>query len=259
MKGACLISMWLILNITANYSLAGMIEATFENPIKISQDFLYAARTGASTAQYIEELKNMNSTGLASDLSTDARKTAFWLNIYNGFTQVILSKNPDKYKTRGAFFSSKQIDIAGNLMSLDLIEHGILRRSKIKWAGGYLGKLFPSSLEKNYRVAELDFRIHFALNCGAKSCPPIAFYDSNKLDKQLDVAVNTYLRSECHYDKFANAVKVPILMSWFRGDFGGINGIRKILVNHEIIPKGAKPEIQFKSYDWTLYLNNYKS
>lgn len=229
------------------------------DPVKISQNFLYAARTGDSTSSYQNDLKNLDEHNLSNVLNTDAKKIAFWLNIYNGFTQVILSKNPDKYKTRGAFFSSKQIEIAGYLLSLDLIEHGILRRSKVKWAEGYLNKWFPSDFEKKLRVKELDYRIHFALNCGAKSCPPIAFYEPKKLNEQLNVAVRTYLKDECEYDTLNHTVKVPALMGWFRGDFGGKSGIRRVLAKNEIIPKGSEPKIKFKTYDWTLYLNNYKA
>lgn len=259
MKGVYLVSIFIILTLATNYSSAKTIDTLMRNPIKISQDFLYAARTGDSTERYMTELKNLDEGKLAAYLNTDSEKIAFWLNIYNGFTQVILTKNPDQYKTRGAFFSSKQIAIAGNLISLDFIEHGILRRSKVKWAEGYLDKLFPSALEKKFRVKKLDYRIHFALNCGAKSCPPIAFYEPDKLNDQLNVAVKTYLKGECEYEKATNVVKVPALMGWFRGDFGGKSGIRKILVKNEIIPEGTKPTIKFKTYDWALYLNNYKS
>ncbi|MET4080383.1 hypothetical protein ABIB40_000323 [Pedobacter sp. UYP30] len=258
MRGIYLSALCLIVISISAFSQEKTSDSTLQNPVKTSQDFLYAARTGDSTAQYITTLKNLDEDMLAADLDTDAKKIAFWLNIYNGFTQVILSKNPDQYKTRGAFFSSKQIEIASSLMSLDFIEHGILRHSKVKWAEGYLGKLFPSKLEKKYRVKKLDYRIHFALNCGAKSCPPIAFYEPNNLNSQLNVAVKTYLNGECEYDKSTNTVKVPALMGWFRGDFGGKSGIRKILAKNEIIPQGTKPKITFKTYDWTLYLNNYK-
>ncbi len=238
---------------------AQIADGSETDPIKISQDFLYAARTGDSTYSYQNELKQLNEENLSTVLDTDAKKIAFWLNIYNGFTQVILSKNPDKYKNRGAFYSDKQIEVAGNLLSLDLIEHGILRHSKVKWAEGYLSKWFPSKFEKNFRVEKLDYRIHFALNCGAKSCPPIAFYEPKELNDQLNVAVKTYLKGECEYDSLNNTVKVPALMGWFRGDFGGKNGIRKILLANKIIPQGTKPNIKFKTYDWTLYLNNFKS
>jgi hypothetical protein len=227
--------------------------------IKLSENFLYAAKTGDSTAALIDTLKNADQNFLTEQLNTDHKKLAFWLNLYNGFTQVILKKDPDQYKTRGSFFSSKQIYIAGQELSLDLIEHGILRHSKVKWAEGYLGKLFPSGFEKKFRVEKLDYRIHFALNCGAKSCPPIAFYDPEQLDKQLNVAVRTYLKGEVTYNKEKNTVEVPALMGWFRHDFGGKAGILDILIKNKIIPEASKPTIHFKKYDWSLYLNNYKS
>ena len=227
--------------------------------IKLSQNFLYAAKTGDSTKTYIDSLNKADESALLTELATDQKRLAFWLNIYNGFTQVILKKDPDQYKTRGAFFSGKQINIAGHLVSLDLIEHGILRHSKVKWSEGYLGKIFPSHFEKKFRVKRLDYRIHFALNCGAKSCPPIAFYDPVQIDKQLNVAVKVYLKGECEFDKDKNEIEVPALMGWFRHDFGGKKGILEILKNNKIIPENSFPAIKFKKYDWNLYLNNYKS
>lgn len=229
------------------------------NFIQLSQDFLYAARTGDSTSLYIDTLKGANPDELVQLLNSDHKRLAFWLNIYNGFTQVILKKNPEQYKTRGSFFSSKQIFIAGQQLSLDDIEHGILRRSKIKWSAGYLNDWFPSAFEKKFRVDKLDYRIHFALNCGAKSCPPIAFYEPEQIDKQLTVATSTYLSGESTYDAGKNTVSVPALMGWFRNDFGGKENMLKILRQNKVIPEGSKPKIEFKKYDWSLYLDNYKS
>lgn len=226
--------------------------------VKLSEHFLYAAKTGEGTSFYVDSLKNLDAQNLASELNTDDKRKAFWLNLYNAYTQVFLKKNPDQYKTRNSFFSKKQIDVAKHEISLDEIEHGILRHSKIKWSEGYLGKLFPSSFEKKFRVEKLDNRIHFALNCGAKSCPPIAFYDPQKIDRQLNMAEKTYLKGESTYDSTQNMVNVPALMGWFRGDFGGKKGIRKILEKNNIIPQNSDPKIHFNKYDWTLYLNNFK-
>ncbi len=53
-----------------------------------------------------------------------------WLNIYNAFVQKLLTDNPGKFKKRNSFFSDQQITLAGRQLSLDDIEHGILRRSK---------------------------------------------------------------------------------------------------------------------------------
>ncbi len=229
------------------------------NAVRLSQNFLYAAKTGEETKSIQDSIEHLNEAKLNDQLDNDAKKLVFWLNLYNGFTQVLIKKDPDQYKTRNAFFSSKQIQVAGQQLSLDEIEHGILRHSKIKWSEGYLGKPFPGTFEKKFRIEKLDYRIHFALNCGAKSCPPIAFYDPEQIEKQLNVAVKTYLKGECEFNQAKNSISVPALMGWFRHDFGGKKGIYQILKQNKIIPVNNNPAIKFKEYDWSLFLNNYKS
>lgn len=225
--------------------------------VRLSQDFLYAAKTGDSTKSYLSQLSALSYQDLVKSLKSDNEKKAFWINLYNGYTQVALQSNPEQYKARNSFFKAKNIAVAGESLSLDAIEHGILRRSKIKWSLGHLNKPFPSKKEKALRVKKLDYRIHFALNCGAKSCPPIAFYNNESLDTQLDLATKAYLTGEATYDSVKNIIYLPKLMSWFRADFGGKKGMKKILKQHGIIPADANPKIRFKDYDWTLSLNNY--
>ncbi len=230
------------------------------NPlVNLSQQFIYVAKTGEPVESLIMKLKNLSYDSLKNSLSSDAEKKAFWINLYNGYTQMILKADADKYKERNKFFKAKQIEVAGKMFSLDDIEHGILRHSKIKWSLGYLNKLFPGKTEKDLRVDTLDYRIHFALNCGAKSCPPIAFYNPENLDQQLDLATRSYLTGEAEYDAEDNTVKLPALMSWFRRDFGGKKKMKLLLKKIQIIPEGSNPKIAFKKYDWNLYLDHYKT
>lgn len=222
----------------------------------LSQQLLLAAKTNKPVDSFTTLLSNTTEAQLEN--LTENQRKAFWINIYNGYTQIILNKSPDQYKKRNGFFISKQIVIAGRHLSLDDIEHGILRRSKIKWSLGYINKLFPAAFERRHRVSSVDFRIHFALNCGAKSCPPIAFYKPEQLDEQLDTATTGYLQGECEYDEAANKVSVPALLRWFRGDFGGKKKIIILLEKSSVIPEGKNPDIAFKNYDWNLYLKNYQ-
>jgi Protein of unknown function, DUF547 len=238
---------------------AAPAEMKMTNPfIQLSQDFLYAAKTGDSTAAYQLQLKKIALSELVQQVDTDDEKKAFWINLYNAYTQVILKNNPDQYQKRGQFFGSRQIEIAGHRFSLDDMEHGILRRSKIKWSLGHLNKLFPGKTEKLLRVNKLDYRLHFALNCGAKSCPPIAFYRPEDINLQLDLAAKAYLAGEAQYDAASNRVLLPAIMGWFRGDFGGKKKMTGILWRQGVVPAGKKTRIKFKKYDWTLYLQNYK-
>ena len=229
------------------------------NLIEVSQQLLLAAKLHDPTDSQVSLLANADVADLHRQLSTDDKKKVFWINLYNAYTQIILSKNPQKYKNRNDFFSNKQVIVAGKKISMDDIEHGILRRSKIKWSFGYFDKIFYSAFEKLNRVERLDYRIHFALNCGAKSCPPIAFYTTDKIDDQLDIAMKAYINTETNYHAANNIIYLPEIMSWFRGDFGGQKGIKKMLRKLSIIPANKNPSIRFKKYDWNLFLANYKS
>lgn len=241
----------------STYSTVISFQQSKNELVHLSQNYIYAARTDASLTSLIQNLSALPFEQLKAALSSDKQKKAFWINLYNGYTQAALKQNAGRYKNRNAFFKQKNIDVSGYTLSLDDIEHGILRHSKIKWSLGHLNKLFPSKREKQLRVDRLDYRIHFALNCGAKSCPPIAFYNDESIDAQLDLATTTYLKSETELDSTTNTIHLPKLMSWFRADFGGKKGMREILRKYGIISKDARPKIKFKDYDWTLTLNNY--
>lgn len=229
------------------------------NLIQTSQKILLAAKRHETTDSLTALLRQVSEADLLNQLTDDNHKKAFWINLYNAYTQIILSGNPDLYKERSSFFGGKLIHIAGKDHSLDDIEHGLLRRSKVKWSLGYFNKLFPSSFEKKNRVDTLDYRIHFSLNCGAKSCPPIAFYRPEQLDKQLDVATKTFLKGESEYDSASNTIYLPTMMNWFRRDFGGKNKMKELLHRIEVLLPGQDPTIKFKKYDWNLFLENYKT
>lgn len=227
--------------------------------VQLSQDFMYAAKTGYDVSSFTERFRTIPYHRLQQALVTDKDKKAFWINLYNAYTQTALKKDPDKYKNRKKFFTDRDIVIAGKNFSLDDIEHGFLRHSKVKWSLGYIGKLFPGKTEKELRVAVLDPRLHFALNCGAKSCPPIAFYGPENIDQQLDMATKAYLSGEAEWNAESNALKLPAIMGWFRHDFGGKKGMTALVKKHGLIPADAFPKIRFKPYDWSLYLSNYKT
>jgi len=225
--------------------------------VALSQEFMYAAKTGDDTKAFEEKMSGLDLETLKTGLTNDNEKKAFWINAYNAFTQVLLKNNPNAYKDRKTFFTSDQIVIGGKDFSLDDIEHGILRRGKVKWSLGYFGKLFPAKREKDLRVKKLDYRLHFALNCGAKSCPPIAFYNPEEIDKQLDVATAAYLNGEAVYDEKENTLGLPAIMGWFRRDFGGKRKMLQLVKQLGIVPEKANPTISFNKYDWELALNNY--
>ncbi|MDZ7745495.1 MAG: DUF547 domain-containing protein [Halobacteriales archaeon] len=107
------------------------------------------------------------------------------------------------------------------------------RGSQWKYGLGYVPNPFASTFVRRHRVAEPDFRIHFALNCGAASCPAVAAYDAETVEANLDAATKSYLRSETLVEE--RTAYVPRLLLWYRGDFGGRSGIRRILREYDVV------------------------
>lgn len=224
----------------------------FPDAGSLSQQLLLAIRKGEAASHLVQQLAELDVLELVEQLHTDALRLAFWLNGYNAFVQLLLRQQQGLYTRRKAFFRRKAFVVAGMRLSLDDIEHGILRRSRIWWGLGFLQDPLPSAFEKAFRLQTPDCRIHFALNCGAASCPPIAVYRPEIIHAQLDLATRAYLSTGAQYDSRKNAVYLPRLFLWFCGDFGGRKGILKLLEHCGIIAAGSRPKMRFKTYDWNL-------
>lgn len=230
---------------------------------ELSMKLVEAVRDGEPTEKIESCLANVTADELNRDLTTESEKKAFWMNIYNAYVQILLLDDPELFEDRDSwfgynFFSSPQIPIAGHLMSFDDIEHGIMRRSTHKLTMGYMRSFGVTDLEKMFWWDEIDPRIHFALNCGAISCPYIAVYDPERVEEQLEITTRNYLNETTVYDSDQSRARVTRLMSWFRGDFGGLSGAKEMLRQYGAIPKNSDPKLFFLEYDWTLELGNYQ-
>jgi hypothetical protein len=223
----------------------------------LSEQFLVKIKANQDTKSIRDQLAEAKLTDLSASLVTDAQKLAFWVNIYNGYIQVILKENPELYNDRRTFFDMEQIPIAGTMVSFSKLEHGIIRKSQWPLGLGYVRKWFPDKFERKLRVDKRDYRIHFALNCGAKDCPPVAIYTPERLEEQFEEGTKRYLTRTSTYKDGQNEVAVTSLFNWFRGDFGGKNGVKHILKDVSILPKTKNIDLVYKNYDWTLFLDNF--
>jgi len=240
-------------------SLPSKAQATHENMglNELSEQFLRNIKNDAGTNDIRARLYSLSLNDLKGELKTDDQKLAFWVNIYNAYIQVILSENPQLYDDKRSFFKKEQIPIAGRLISFEKIEHGIIRKSQWPLGLGMIRKWFPNKFERKLRVDERDYRIHFALNCGAKDCPPVAIYEADRLDEQFNIGTARYLKRTSAYNSEDKVVAVTSLFNWFRGDFGCKKGVKKILKSQEIIPTTKGIDITYQNYDWTLDLDNW--
>ncbi len=178
----------------------------------------------------------------AADPSTFSRnhKFAFYINAYNAFTiKLILSRYPEinSIKEIGSFFSGpwskKFISLDGWTVSLDHIEHEVLR-PKFN-----------------------DPRIHFAINCAAKSCPPLLNtpYEGDILETQLDTQTRVFInRSTFMKD---NTLYISKIFDWFDDDFNDnpplfIRQYAGEQLKTKIDAAGSGIKISYLHYDWTL-------
>ena len=165
---------------------------------------------------------------------------AFYINAYNAWTiKLILSGYPGikSIKDLGSLFKSpwkKTIcRIDGKVISLDDIEHNILR-PEFK-----------------------DPRVHFAINCASKGCPPLRAdpYEEKSLDHQLDDAARSFINDPNRtYFKESN-LYVSSIFKWFSEDFGDVT----FFISKYAAGK-LKKEFEFNTvirvkyldYDWSL-------
>lgn len=220
---------------------------------KLSEQLLLAVKSRTDTAELIGKLSEYSMKSLKQELSTDARKIAFWVNLYNAYFQILRKEHN---LVKPAIYRERRVKIARTLSSLDDIEHGILRKFRYKYSLGFFANIFTSRLIKSLAVDTLDYRVHFALNCGAESCPPIAFYNVTNLDAQLDMATQSFLESESDYDDKNKLLHTTALFRWFFADFGGKQGIIDIY-NKQLGKDISSYKIKYKKYSWEEVLDNY--
>ena len=221
-------------------------------PVALAEQLLRAVRYDEATAATVEALATLDETALTTGLETDEQRCAFWINLYNAATQLALAADPTRYESRRTFFSTPVCTVAGRALSLDDIEHGILRRGYSKLTLGYLRLPPRNGFLNRHELTARDPRIHFALNCGAESCPPVAAYTPAAIDRQLDWATEGYLETTVDYDPAAGTALVPRVFLWFRGDWGRKPDILAFLRRYDQLPPAATPRLSYREWDWSL-------
>lgn len=167
---------------------------------------------------------------------------AFYINLYNAWTiKLVLSRYPDLHsiKDLGSWFKSpwqkKIVQINGREVTLDHIEHDILR-PKFK-----------------------DARVHFAINCASKSCPPLMAraFSGADLEQQLDQAAGAFINDgRSNYIK-GQTLYLSRIFKWFGDDFkpGVLEFVQKFArgdLARALNKNRADLKIEYLDYDWSL-------
>jgi hypothetical protein len=163
------------------------------------------------------------------------QQLAFYLNAYNAW---ILHEALGKYPTKSVkdvlftFFTGKRITVAGQQTSFNALEKETIR-SKFS-----------------------EPRVHFALNCASRSCPPLnrEAFAADKLDAQFEKLAKGYVNSErgVKYNAAAKTAELSKIFDWYKDDFKGEGGALAFINKRRGTPIPNDAKISYQDYDWGL-------
>ncbi len=177
---------------------------------------------------------NSLATNYPDDSYSREEQLAYWINLYNA---VVMKMIIDNYPVSSINdiknpWKQKAITIKGKGYSLDDIEHGMLRKMN-------------------------EPKIHFLLNCAAKSSPRLwnRAYTGDNINKELNEQTKAYINDTRKNLITAEEVKLSQVFEWYKDDFnrGDVISYINQFVDTKI-PK--KTKISFLPYDWGLYERN---
>ena len=186
---------------------------------------------------YLKVLEETDTSKLSRD-----EQFAFYINAYNAWTiKLILSGYPgvESIKDFGSLFKSpwkkKFVRLDGDVLTLDHIEHEILR-PRFK-----------------------DPRVHFAVNCASKSCPPLISepYRGAILDGQLNASTRAFLNNPEQNYLEVDQLHVSKIFKWFDDDFdesivGFFIRFAEADFKERLVANRGKIEVHYLDYDWSL-------
>ncbi|GLC71620.1 hypothetical protein PLESTF_001142000 [Pleodorina starrii] len=216
------------------------------------------------------------------DLSPLSREElmAFAINLYNALiihALVALGLTRMTSTQRATFYSrTAKYNIGGLDYSADDLENGVLRGNRAGASNlfnllGLTGLAGGCWRRGDPRLAKVvsppDARIHFALVCGAKSCPPIKLYTAANLEEGLAAAAEAFCGEEVRVDAARREVKLSKIFKWYAVDFGK-DKYERLSYIATFLTEPARGELQqlvraarsgsgdvrvtYSEYDWSL-------
>ena len=218
-----------------------------------------AIRTRIATLRaYTGWLATHGPSTTASAFRTASDRKAYWINAYNAFVLLSVAEAPASmrnvvtYLPSNGFFRARRHRVDGRDITLDEIEN------------------------RQIREVFHDARVHMALNCGARSCPPLrpGIFHATTLDRELNQQASSYVNASANVsvDPAAHTVRVSQLFEWFAADFGTpIAGRAAVAVTGPMMflysfanaslrarlvagcgPNGTLCRIEHTTYNWEL-------
>ena len=200
----------------------------------------------------------------AAQLASPAERQAYWYNAYNAavLQGVLLFWEGDPTYSVSAqaflFFDQPIWSFGGQILTLNQIEHGLLRGDFAHSSLADLSTAQRSFLEATHADtwgdAEPDARLHVALNCASVSCPdlgaatPRAFRAAT-LDTQLTALARRFVDQP---GKGAGPAGISSLFSWYAADFDRVGGAEAFIEAHRSGGLDGVRTDRLLDYDWQL-------
>ena len=235
-----LITLTLLLSLTFN-STAGSPRANH----KLWTEFLQRHVSSSGHVNYKTMLKDKNNLidyvielkthTPGTDWSND-EKLAYYINLYNVYTiQFILTKYPVTSPKKIKYSSS-------DIWHLKLVKFG-------------KKTITLTQLENDIIRAFGDPRIHFAINCGAKSCPPLLnrAYEAATLNTDLTKVTKAFLNNNKSNIIKPKKLQLSKIFEWYAVDFKTKETTLIDFINkYTDIEVSPKAKIEYLPYNWDL-------
>jgi len=220
----------------------------------------YAAIRGSQAYEGFRGLAAQLADFDPAGLETDAERIAFWINVFNTLVihGVVELGIRDSVKEVPLFFECIRYRIGGEVYTATDIEHGILRGNEVP-PHRLRRRLRGEDPRRRCMVRKVDPRIHFALVCASRTCPPIEAYDPDQLEEQLDAAARTFINATSRLE--GDRLHVSEIFRWYRKDFGAAPDAVARAVARHLYDRDAAARIErdaprirlaYTPYDWRL-------
>ena len=215
-------------------------------------DYVSLKQDRGDLDRMIDEIERASPARAPELFPSRESRLAYWINAYNAWIlRIVVDHYPISSITRighvpySAFFVMR-VTLGGRKMTLHALEDNVIR------AGFH------------------DPRIHFAINCASRSCPPLArqVYRPETLDRELDQAARAFINDnrQVTLDEAGRRIVLSKIFDWYASDFkeaaaakshhaGTVVDYLRIYSTPERLKlldklSGVKPA--YHDYDWSL-------
>jgi hypothetical protein len=184
-------------------------------------------------AKLVEYLEVLKGNPPQSSWSKN-KEMAYWINLYNAFTiHSIVEKYPINSVMNledGKLWDKKKIVIGGKSLTLNNIEKDkLLKRFK-------------------------EPRVHFAVNCGAISCPPLLnkAWTEDNIQRYYDKQAKAFINNPKHNTISIKNLEASQIFNWYASDFGGSDKVLSYFQKYSDTEIKKNAKVSFKEYNWKL-------